>query len=860
MRLLSTFIVLLLTLAIHAQAPKKWTSTDIYEGIEKLNFLGTALYIAAHPDDENTRLIAYLANELKANTAYLSLTRGDGGQNLIGSEIRELLGVIRTQELLAARRTDGGQQFFSRANDFGYSKHPDETLAIWNKDEVLSDVVWVIRNFQPDIIVNRFDHRTPGRTHGHHTSSAMLSVEAFDLTGDPEVYPEQLKYVDTWQPKRVFFNTSWWFYGSREKFTEADKSNMMSVDAGVYYPLRGKSNTEIASASRSMHKSQGFGSTGTRGTQSEYLELIKGDMPADREDLFGGVNTTWTRVNNGAAIGELLKTVQENYDFANPSKSIPNLLLAQKMIASLEDSYWKRVKSKEIEAIITACAGLYLEAVADDPSATPDSEIEIAIEVIKRAETKVVLKSYSMLPMDLDTMTNLTMDNNQKYQFYKNIKLPKDIDYTNSYWLNEKAELGMYTVKDQLLIGKPQKERAMRVRFEIEVEGLPLTIEKEVVYKRTDPVDGEVYRPFEITPPVSTSLDNKVYVFADQQAQTVEVLVKAGKSDVQGFVQLCHPEGWTVSPDSVAFDLKLKGEEFKTTFQLTPPAEQSESAIVPMVTLGEESYTRSAVVMEYDHIPTQTVLMDASAKVVKIDLKKTGERIGYLMGAGDEIPNSLEQIGYQVDMLEDKDMTVANLKQYDAVILGVRAYNTVDRLKFYQPKLMEYVEQGGTMIVQYNTTRRKSVPNEKLGPYPLKLSRDRVSMEDAEIRMLEPDHPVLNFPNKITDKDFDNWVQERGLYFPNEWDEKYTPILSSNDKGEPARDGGLLVAKYGEGYYIYSGYSWFRELPAGVPGAYRLFANLISIGAYEASISEPVEVEEKKGKKKKKKRKKEMKK
>ncbi|MEL6942047.1 MAG: PIG-L family deacetylase, partial [Bacteroidota bacterium] len=641
MRFLYTAICIFSISLLSAQAPKKWTSTDIYEGIEKLNFLGSALYIAAHPDDENTRLIAYLANELKANTAYLSLTRGDGGQNLIGSEIRELLGVIRTQELLAARRTDGGQQFFSRANDFGYSKHPDETLAIWNKEEVLSDVVWVIRNFQPDIIVNRFDHRTPGRTHGHHTSSAMLSVEAFDLTGDPTVYPEQLKYVDTWQPRRNFFNTSWWFYGSREKFNKADKSKMVSVDAGVYYPMRGKSNTEIAAESRSMHKSQGFGSTGTRGVQSEYLELVKGDMPKDKTDLFEGINTTWSRVENGDAIGAMLKTVQENFDFSNPAKSLPNLLLAQRMMRSLEDSYWKRVKSKEIAAIIEACTGLYLEAVIDDPSATPGATIELSIEAIKRSESKVTLSSFEIHPLAKDTMTNLVMDNNQKYQFFKEITLPKDIAYTNSYWLNEKAELGMYTVNDQLLIGKPETERAIKVTFNLEVEGETMSVTKDAVYKRNDPVDGETYRPFEITPPVFTSLDNKVYVFADNQPQQIEVLVKAGKANVQGEVQLCHPEGWTVSPDSVVFDLKLKGEEFKTVFELTPPAEQSENFIVPMVTVDGEDYTQSAIVMEYDHIPTQTVLSDASSKVVKIDLKKAGERIGYIMGAGDEIPNSL---------------------------------------------------------------------------------------------------------------------------------------------------------------------------------------------------------------------------
>ncbi|MBT8272842.1 MAG: PIG-L family deacetylase, partial [Bacteroidia bacterium] len=235
-----------------AQQPKRLNASEIHDAVQKLNFLGSVLYVAAHPDDENTRLISYMSNHVKARTAYLSMTRGDGGQNLIGPEIRELLGVIRTQELLAARRIDGGEQLFTRANDFGYSKHPDETLEIWDKDQVLSDVVWAIRKFKPDVIVNRFKHDTPGTNHGHHTSSAMLSLEAFDLVNDPSVYPDQLAHVDTWQPKRLFFNTSWWFYGSQENFEKADKSNMLNIDIGVYYPSKGLSNNEIASLASSQ--------------------------------------------------------------------------------------------------------------------------------------------------------------------------------------------------------------------------------------------------------------------------------------------------------------------------------------------------------------------------------------------------------------------------------------------------------------------------------------------------------------------------------------------------------------------------------------------------------------------------------
>jgi LmbE family N-acetylglucosaminyl deacetylase len=813
-----------------AQKPEKPNAAEIYHSIQKLNFLGSALYVAAHPDDENTRLIAYLANEVKANTAYLSLTRGDGGQNLVGPEIRELLGVIRTQELLAARRTDGGSQMFSRANDFGYSKHPDETLKIWNEKEVMADVIWAIRKWQPDIIVNRFDHRTPGRTHGHHTASAMLSEQAFNMAGNRSVYPEQLRWVGEWQPRRQFFNTSWWFYGSRENFAKADKSKMISVDIGVYYPLLGQSNTEIAAASRSMHKSQGFGSTGTRGSQSEYLELINGDLPEDKENLFDGINTTWTRVKGGEEIGKILKAVEDNYNFSDPAASVPELVKAYKLIKQLPDGYWKRVKQQEVEEVISSCMALYVEVVADDYSATPGEDVELSFEVINRSNIPAQLWKAYIPGVRFDTTLNLDLDDNQSYKFYKKITIPKNIGTTISYWLNKKWELGMYTVEDQLQRGLPETPRQIKVMFTFNIDGEGMVLTKDVVFKRNDPVEAEVYRPFEITPPIFTNLNEKIYVYADGKPQEIEVLVKSGKPNVSGTLELCYSEGWKAEPANIDFELKRKGEEQKFTFTLYPPKEQSEDFIVPLAKVDGKSYTNELIVIEYDHIPTQTVVRDASAKVVNIDLKKAGQRIGYIMGAGDDIPSSLEQMGYQVTILEDKDITTGNLAAFDAVVMGVRAYNTIDRLKFQQDKLMEYVKNGGTMLVQYNTSHRLKVPAAELGPYPLKLSRDRVSVEEAEVRFLKPDHEVLNWPNKITQKDFEGWVQERGLYFPNEWDDQYEAILSANDPGEPARDGGLLVAKYGKGHYIYSGYSWFRELPAGVPGAYRIFANLVSIG------------------------------
>jgi LmbE family N-acetylglucosaminyl deacetylase len=489
---LACFLTVFTSFPVFSQRPERLSSAEIYQAIEKLNVLGSALYVAAHPDDENTRLISWFINDQHMNTAYLSLTRGDGGQNLIGTEIEELLGVIRTQELLAARRIDGGSQMFSRANDFGYSKHPDETLEIWNKDEVLSDVVWAIRKWQPDVIVNRFDHNSAGKTHGHHTSSAMLSFEAFDMANDKNVYPEQLKFVQPWQPKRLFFNTSWWFYGSQEAFDKADKSKMAMVDAGTYFPLKGKSNGEIAAESRSMHKSQGFGSVGNRGESMEYLDLLKGDMPKDPTNLFEGINTTWTRVNGGAPIGEILKKVQADFRHDNPAASVPQLVKAYAMTEALPDGYWKQVKSAEIKKVIAACMGLFIEAVADDYSATPGEEVDLTLEAINRSKVACTLQSVRYLPMGQDSTLNLSLASNKDFTWKKKLTLPASLPFTNSYWLNKNWELGMYTVEDQALRGLPETPRQFKVEFSFLIENQRITFERDVVYKKDDDVKGEV--------------------------------------------------------------------------------------------------------------------------------------------------------------------------------------------------------------------------------------------------------------------------------------------------------------------------------------------------------------------------------
>ncbi|SHJ27590.1 GlcNAc-PI de-N-acetylase [Flavobacterium haoranii] len=806
-----SFLAILFTTTLFAQAPKKPSTNEIYEKIQKLNFLGKVLYVAAHPDDENTKLITYFSNHYHANTAYLSLTRGDGGQNLIGPELREKLGAIRTQELLAARRIDGGTQYFTRANDFGYSIEPNETFSIWNKKEVLADVVQAIENFQPDIIINRFDYRTPGTTHGHHTASAMLSLEAYDLV--------KVK------PKRLFFNTSWWFYGSEEKFNKADKSKLLSINANVYYPILGKSNHEIAALSRSQHKCQGFGSIGTRGDDLEYLELIKGNLPS-KDNLFEGIDTSWNRIKGGNEIAKILLPIQEYFNFKNPASHLPQLVKAYQLIQNLEDEHWKKNKTEEIKSIIEACAGLYLEAISSVELATPNSNIEISIEAINRSDATIKLNTVLFLNQNNQNV-NIQLNNNEKYTKNFEFKIPENWPLSNLFWLNEPQQNGLYTVSNSALRNLPELNNPFPVVFELEIENQKFSITKNLSFKKNEPNDGETYNPFVVVPKFAVELTSNVYVFSANQTKEVQVKVTAFEENASGVVSLQLPNGWISDVKKIPTTVVGKNESFLVSFNVTSPDFDSEVNIKAIVESNDKVFDKSLIQIDYKHIPKQTILETSSAKFVNLDIKTTGKNIGYIMGAGDEVGKNLENLDYKVTYINPKEITLENLKKFDAVIVGIRAFNVLDELKFKNKILFEYTNQGGNVIVQYNTTNNLLTNN--LAPYPITLSRERVTNEDAEVKFIHPNHPVLNTPNKITSKDFEGWVQERGLYFPNKWDNDFIPILAMHDNGEDETKGSLLIAKYGKGNYIYTGISFFRELPEGVSGAYKLLANLIAL-------------------------------
>lgn len=826
MKLHAPLIALMLAKGITAfsQTNQSLNSAEIVQALKKLNTVGSVLYIAAHPDDENTRLLAYLANEKKVRTGYLSLTRGDGGQNLIGKEQGEPLGLIRTQELLAARRIDGAEQFFTRANDFGFSKNPEETFSIWNKDSILSDVVLAIRRFKPDVIVCRFPTTGEGG-HGHHTASAILAVEAFDAAADPKRFPEQLKYTEVWQAKRIFWNT--FNFGT----TNTTAPNQLKIDVGVYNPLLGKGYGEIAAESRSSHKSQGFGSARSRGSGLEYFKLLKGDSA--KTDLLEGISTNWSRLKGQEKIQKMMDECIKKFNPQLPENSIPELVAIYKQIQLLDESntvfkYWKKQKLKETETILLACSGLWLEATAADYTGIPGQDVTITAQAVNRNNSTVKLNSVSFL-QQTDSSTALTLKTNELYTFKHKEKLPEAMAFSNPYWLNEKHEIGTYHIADASLIGKPENDAAAKVLFKISIQDLNLTVERGLTYKYTDPVKGEIYRPFEVLPPATVNIPEKVFVFTDAAPKSIFITVKANTANVNGTLSLKGTDGWNISIKNPEFKLAAKNDEAIIEAVISAAKGAKDGKLDASVSINGKSYSKSIRRMDYDHIPYQFILSDAEAGLVNIDLKKTGINIGYIAGAGDDVPAALKQIGYNVTVLTDELLSNENLSKYNAIVSGVRAYNTNDRLQVHYARLMDYVKNGGNLIVQYNTNNRIGPVAAKIGPYPFTIARDRVTNEKAEVTFSNAKHSALNFPNVITQKDFDGWIQERGIYFATEIDKQYETVFTMNDPNEKPSDGSLIVGKYGKGNFVYTGLVFFRELPAGVPGAYRLFVNLLSL-------------------------------
>ena len=846
-KMIPLFVSLLAAVALHAQPA---STGDIELALRKVNELGTVLMIAAHPDDERTNVLAYLARGRNMRTAYLSVTRGEGGQNLIGPEQGAALGLIRTEELLAARRIDGAEQFFTRAIDFGFSKTPAESIAKWGHENVLSDIVWVIRRYRPDVIILGFSG-TPADGHGQHQASAILGKEAFEAAGDVTKFPDQLKYVKPWRASKLVYAGGFGGGGAgrggrggRGQQSAAEAAPQpppqppiappVPISTLGFSPFLGYTYDQLATISRSQHRSQGFGNIGNgppggRGggpaAAPQTPRQPAPPPPPPAPDLFTGIDHSWKRLPGGAPVDAFLTQAIHEFDAAHPENTIPLLIKARPLIAAINDPLAK-IKLAELDELIGSCAGLWVEAVASQAEATPGSKVHVTINAYPRLPVEMSVDSAQAEGVwTAPPLTKFEPRQGGGVTAAFDLDIPASQPYSQPYWL-EKPPIGeRYTVSDEMLAGLPESP-VEHMRFHLTVAGAPIEIVRRIENRSTDRAEAERIRPITVVPPISVNLNSSVAMFPSTTARKVNAIIRAEVPNADGELHIEAPAGWKVEPRSLPFKMAAAGEERDLAFSVTPPAKESTAALHLTAVIGGHNVDVGMTTISYPHIPVEVLFPRSELKMVRADIHVSARHVGYIMGAGDEVPDALRQMGIEVSMLDESDLSKGDLSRFDAIVAGVRAYNVRADLRANESRLMDYVSKGGTYVVQYMSGGAQNI-----GPYKITIPGGngyRVTVEDAPMRFTHPDSRLLQYPNHINEKDFEGWVQERGLLFPTEWDPKYETVFSSNDPGEKPLEGGELWTHYGKGVYIFSSYVWFRELPAGVPGAYRLFANMLS--------------------------------
>jgi len=828
-------IIFVITIILQSAAGwSQLSSAEILQRLQKLGNTASVLYIAAHPDDENTRLLSYLSRELHFRTAYLSLTRGDGGQNLIGPETEEALGLIRTQELLAARKIDGAQQFFTRAFDFGYSKNPEETFAIWNRDSVLNDVVWVIRNFKPDVIITRFPTTGEGG-HGHHTASAILAVDAFKAAADLEKFPKQLQHVGVWQPKKLYWNN---FMPSRDANTNT--TGMLKMDVGIFNQNLGLSIGEIASMSRSQHKSQGFGVKMQRGEILEYFTQLAGD--SSKTTIFDGLSTSWSRYPQGAGVSVMVNQMISNFDPYNASATIPQLIVYLEQIKALGDDFQYQVKLKEVEDLLLALGGVYQDITAPKIEYLAGDTLTCNYNFIYRRANMVNLVSLKVPGSSEEIRFTDKIRSNQLIEKKIKIQIPQNTRPSNPYWIENPHDEGLFVHSDFKQTGQPDSDPALFAEAVVSVNGLMIKRKIPLIYKWVDPVKGELIRRVEVVPALRAVPAQKVVLSNGKSDVVVEIQLEYLNTNVEGEVSLSIPtdKGIQVIPEQIQIKSNAsKKEKISFTLKMKPsrevkmPYSLNVQAMFKPNSSSQKEILQQTLRIEHDHIPTQTYHEPCAFQFTYTPLEKSVSKIGYIEGAGDDVAEALISAGFQVEILDDSKIRNLNVKDYEAVVVGIRALNSVEKMAEWMPNLLNYTKLGGTLVMQYNTKNWISDVKVNPGPYPFEISRNRVTNENAAVKILNPENPLFNYPNKISDADFQNWVQERGIYFTEKCSPEYQDLLSMADPKEEPLKGSLIYAPYGNGHFVYTGLSFFRQLPAGVPGAFRLFSNFLSVGKYE---------------------------
>lgn len=803
--------VALLFVAFQLSANK--TSSEIYVDVQKLHSLKKVLYVAAHPDDENTRALAYFSLHENAETAYLSLTRGDGGQNLIGKELSEDLGVLRTQELLAARSYDGAKQYFSRAVDFGYSKSAEESLEKWGEDLILADVVLMIRKFKPDVIITRFPPDERGG-HGHHTASAMLAIEAFTLAADASYMPEQVAQFGTWQATSIYWNTSTWANPNLEEDAK-NNPNYIIKDIGGYKDVLGQSFNEVGTIARSQHKCQGFGAIVERGQRIEYFEYLAGEKL--KNDFFEKNTKTWTQLVN-EQLEQDFERLLKGFDFVTPENNVQDLLEIRAELEALPNSTFKQDKIALCNRIIVDCLGLYVEMLAGDYAYPLGEEMTVRVEALNRSNWNVQLQAVNGEALDSGALM-------KNIPFEISIALTNTAKLSTPYWL-EKPFDNSYFIEDKANFLQAENKASFNFTLDLLVENEQLQLELPLSYKWRDPAYGQRERAVMSTPDFAVNFSENSVILQEGQEKTIEIEIYSFKDNLEDKLILVAPENWTLSQTEIPIQIANKHQRYYVKVKLSPKATSKRGVLKILDSSGH--VTMAYTEIAYDHIATQAIFRPTTLTCVKLDAKIKAGKIAYIVGAGDLVPEAIAQLGFDISVYEVGDLSALDLAQFQSVVLGIRIFNVNKEILNFQDKLFAYVEQGGNLVVQYNTASRNGVNPDIGGPLDFDLSRNRVTEENATVTFLAPKHPIMNTPNKITKADFDFWVQERGLYFADDWDKSFTPLFSWHDKGEEGQEGAIIVANYGKGQFVYTGISFFRQLPRGVEGAYRLFANILS--------------------------------
>ena len=828
--------------------------------LERLQTTASVLHTGAHPDDEDSAFLARAARGDHARVAYLSLNRGEGGQNIIGTELFDALGVIRTEELLQARRLDGAEQFFTRTVDYGFSKSRDEAAKKWNEREVLGDMVRVIRMFRPLVIFSRWSG-TSADGHGQHQFAGYLTPIAFKAAADPNEFREQLQDgLRPWQTRKLY---------SRPL---DDAPATLQVKTGIFDPALGRSYAEIAFEGRSQHRSQNQGTIETRGPLASDLRAVESTVPVRKpeQSIFDGLDTsvsglaTLTGLPSGALRAELAsidnaaKRALQEYQPLEPSHIIPALVgglaavrAARQALRAIDPpadaradaDFLLAIKEQEFTAAIIRAAGVVIDPLAEEETTVPGGSFGVNVRVFLTQPSSATVTSLTLMAPSgwaVKQTPNREPEGGRARREMPTrstrfeVSVPATAAITQPYFLEEPRTGDSYRWPPGVARAMPFDPSPLTGQVGLTIGGIDLIAAQPVEYRFADQIRGELRRVPNVVPRLTVGLDTSLLVVplgaAPQQKRIVARVASGSPESITGTLRLRVPEGWTVSPRETPFTLKRSGEQTSTAFTLTVPANRKAGAfdVDAEAVANGATFSRDLEVVSYPHIQTHRLYWPARARVQVLDLHVAAVRVGYVMGGGDQVPDAIRRMGIDVTMIDPEMLAAGDLSRFDTIVVGVRASETRPDFVANNRRLLQFVDRGGALIVQY---QQGDYIQNGLAPYPAAAKGNpRVTDERATVKILVPNHPVFTFPNRISAQDFDGWVQERNLYSFSDFDaQRYTPLLESADSGEEAQRGGELYAEIGKGRYIYTSYAWFRQLPAGVPGAYRQFANLISL-------------------------------